>query len=225
MLKVAFACKAIAARVAYGALGDRFAAGGAATGGDRKRTLPAIAHDLFVQATEWGAVLPVWCRGTGKYRSLPDPIGRPAAICWCSMHWTGHRTSTSTCRWVVCFRSFARRGRASARGDRRLSAGRGGADLRRLCDIRPGDDARLVRRHGRSRLHARPARRVYSHPPRAIRPGRDQRVCYRHLEQPVLGCRLSGATSTNASPAASALAARISTCAGSPPWSPRRTVS
>ena len=54
MLKVAFACKAIAARVAYGALGDRFAAGGAATGGDQKRTLPAIAHDLFVQATEWG---------------------------------------------------------------------------------------------------------------------------------------------------------------------------
>jgi fructose-1,6-bisphosphatase I / sedoheptulose-1,7-bisphosphatase len=53
ILEVAFACKAIAARLAYGALGKRFVSGGHASNLDERR-LPAVADELFVQATEWG---------------------------------------------------------------------------------------------------------------------------------------------------------------------------
>ncbi|MBV9825829.1 MAG: class 1 fructose-bisphosphatase [Alphaproteobacteria bacterium] len=51
ILEVSLACKAIASRVEYGELVDRMAPGSA----DKpRRSLPAITHDLFVEATEWG---------------------------------------------------------------------------------------------------------------------------------------------------------------------------
>jgi fructose-1,6-bisphosphatase I / sedoheptulose-1,7-bisphosphatase len=55
VLEVALACKAIAARAAYGALGRQLARGADAMQSSRtRRELPAAAHDLFVEATEWG---------------------------------------------------------------------------------------------------------------------------------------------------------------------------
>jgi fructose-1,6-bisphosphatase I/sedoheptulose-1,7-bisphosphatase len=55
ILDVALACRAIAKRVAYGALGDVL--GAAATTniqGERQQKLDLIANDLFLRATEWG---------------------------------------------------------------------------------------------------------------------------------------------------------------------------
>jgi fructose-1,6-bisphosphatase I / sedoheptulose-1,7-bisphosphatase len=58
ILDVALACKAIAKRVAYGALGD--ALGTAATinvQGETQQKLDLVANDLFLRATEWGGLV------------------------------------------------------------------------------------------------------------------------------------------------------------------------
>src|SRR3712207_7900692 len=58
ILNVALACKAIAKRVAYGALGGVL--GAAATTnvqGERQQKLDLIAHDLFLRANEWGGLV------------------------------------------------------------------------------------------------------------------------------------------------------------------------
>jgi fructose-1,6-bisphosphatase I / sedoheptulose-1,7-bisphosphatase len=55
ILEIGFACKSIAARLAYGALGDRLVSGArSAALGEPRRPLPAVADEIFVQATEWG---------------------------------------------------------------------------------------------------------------------------------------------------------------------------
>ncbi len=58
ILDVALACKAIAKRVAYGALGDVL--GATATinvQGETQQKLDVVANDLFVRANEWGGLL------------------------------------------------------------------------------------------------------------------------------------------------------------------------
>jgi fructose-1,6-bisphosphatase I / sedoheptulose-1,7-bisphosphatase len=58
ILNVALACKAIAKRVAYGALGDVL--GAAATTnvqGETQQKLDLIANDLFLRANEWGGLV------------------------------------------------------------------------------------------------------------------------------------------------------------------------
>jgi fructose-1,6-bisphosphatase I / sedoheptulose-1,7-bisphosphatase len=55
ILEIAFACKAIAARLAYGMLGQQFADPQRVADLEKpRRALPAVADELFVQATEWG---------------------------------------------------------------------------------------------------------------------------------------------------------------------------
>jgi fructose-1,6-bisphosphatase I / sedoheptulose-1,7-bisphosphatase len=57
ILDVALACKAIAKRVAYGALGDVLGAVGTTNvQGEAQAKLDVIANDLFVRATEWGGL-------------------------------------------------------------------------------------------------------------------------------------------------------------------------
>ncbi len=54
ILEIAFACKSIAARLACGALGERFVPGGrTADPEELRRPLPTVADEIFVQATEW----------------------------------------------------------------------------------------------------------------------------------------------------------------------------
>jgi fructose-1,6-bisphosphatase I/sedoheptulose-1,7-bisphosphatase len=58
ILDVALACKAIAKRVAYGALGDVL--GAAATTnvqGEKQQKLDLVANDLFLRANEWGGLV------------------------------------------------------------------------------------------------------------------------------------------------------------------------
>jgi fructose-1,6-bisphosphatase I/sedoheptulose-1,7-bisphosphatase len=62
ILDVALACKAIARRVAYGALGDVLDAPAttAVPGephGDTRQSLDLVANDLFLRATEWGGLV------------------------------------------------------------------------------------------------------------------------------------------------------------------------
>jgi fructose-1,6-bisphosphatase I / sedoheptulose-1,7-bisphosphatase len=54
VIEVAFACKAIAARLAYGKLGEQFGEGIMGDSEPPRRALPAVADELFVRATEWG---------------------------------------------------------------------------------------------------------------------------------------------------------------------------
>jgi fructose-1,6-bisphosphatase I/sedoheptulose-1,7-bisphosphatase len=52
ILDVALACKAVAARIAYGALDGMLST--ADVHGETQQKLDVVAHDLFVRATEWG---------------------------------------------------------------------------------------------------------------------------------------------------------------------------
>jgi fructose-1,6-bisphosphatase I / sedoheptulose-1,7-bisphosphatase len=55
VLEVALACKAIALRVSYGAIGSQLTRdANAMLSGRTHQDLPALAHDLFIEATEWG---------------------------------------------------------------------------------------------------------------------------------------------------------------------------
>lgn len=54
VLEVAVASKAIAARAAYGALGDRFGAYRRTGEAGHWQNLAALGHDLFIEAVEWG---------------------------------------------------------------------------------------------------------------------------------------------------------------------------
>src|SRR5215467_2157822 len=58
ILDVALACKAIAKRVAYGAIeGVLGAAGTANVQGETQQKLDVLANDLFLRANEWGGHL------------------------------------------------------------------------------------------------------------------------------------------------------------------------
>ena len=58
ILDVALACKAIAKRVAYGALGDVLGAATTANvQGETQQKLDVLANELFLRATEWGGLL------------------------------------------------------------------------------------------------------------------------------------------------------------------------
>ena len=76
------------------------------------------------------------------------------------------------------------------------------AGVRRLCDLRPVDDAGAHAGHGHARLHARPAaRRVGAEPPEPAHSREDTRVRDQRVEQPLLGAGRASATSTSAWPA------------------------
>jgi fructose-1,6-bisphosphatase I/sedoheptulose-1,7-bisphosphatase len=68
ILDVAMACKAVAKRVAYGALGT---AATSAVAGDTPQDLDLIANDLFLRATEWGGVVSGMA---SKELAAPHPI-------------------------------------------------------------------------------------------------------------------------------------------------------
>ena len=58
ILDVALACKTIAKRVAYGALGDVLGAATTANvQGETQQKLDVLANELFLRATEWGGLL------------------------------------------------------------------------------------------------------------------------------------------------------------------------
>jgi fructose-1,6-bisphosphatase I/sedoheptulose-1,7-bisphosphatase len=56
-LNVALACKAIAKRVAYGALGGVLGSAAANVQGQTQQRLDLVANDLFLRANEWGGLI------------------------------------------------------------------------------------------------------------------------------------------------------------------------
>lgn len=88
ILNVVLACKAIAQRAAYGALGDVLRTGAAASGQEEtQRRLDLVANDLFLRANEWGGVISGMVSGElgaphpiperyprGKYLLVFDPL-------------------------------------------------------------------------------------------------------------------------------------------------------
>ena len=58
ILDVALACKAIAKRVAYGALGSVFETAATSTvQSDTPQEIDLVANDLFLRANEWGGLV------------------------------------------------------------------------------------------------------------------------------------------------------------------------
>jgi len=80
ILNVVLACKAIAQRAAYGALGDVLRTGAAASGREEtQRRLDLVANDLFLRANEWGGVISGMVSGElGAPHPIPEryPRGR-----------------------------------------------------------------------------------------------------------------------------------------------------
>ena len=72
ILDVALACKAIAKRVAYGALSGVLGAAAPFTvQGDTPQELDLVANDLFLRATEWGGLVSGM---VSKALAAPHPI-------------------------------------------------------------------------------------------------------------------------------------------------------
>ena len=187
ILDVALACKAIAKRVAYGALGGVLGASGAVNvQGETQQRLDAWLTTNY-SGEQWAAILTAWCprnRATrsaipaqyprGKYLLVFDPLDGSSKI------------DVNVCVGSI-FSIF--RAPAPARTPRqRISCTGIAADLRGLCDLRAVYDARDHCRHGCVRIHARSAdRRVLPDPSGDPDPGRDQRVRDQRFKQPVLG--------------------------------------
>jgi fructose-1,6-bisphosphatase I / sedoheptulose-1,7-bisphosphatase len=76
ILNVALACKAIAQRVAYGALGGVLGAGTTTSfQGEAQRRLDLVANDVFLRANEWGGVISGMVSGMMSGESeTPHPI-------------------------------------------------------------------------------------------------------------------------------------------------------
>ena len=155
-------------------------------------------------------------RDAGRIRARPLPA-------WCSIRSTAHPTPTSTCR-------SARSSRCCATSDpsapcaERLPAAGPAAGGRRLRDLRAGDHDRDQRRQGHPRLHARPRdRQLHPDTSGPADSGRHQRVRHQHQQRALLGA--AGASLRDRVPGRQErrCAAATSTCAGSPPWSPRCT--
>ena len=165
ILDVALACKAIAKRVAYGALGDVLGAAGTTNvQGETQAKLDVLANDLFLRATSGAASSPAWCRRRWmRPVAMPDRLPARQVPAACSIRSTARPTSTSTSRSAASSRSCARPTRAptpprptSCSPARSRSARATRSTARRRCSCH--------RRHRRARFHARAAaRRVHPH--------------------------------------------------------------
>ena len=148
---------------------------------------------------------------------------RAASTCCCSTRSTARRTSTSTSRSAPSSRCCAARRprRRTASPTRRLPAAGHAAGRGRLRGLRPEHDAGAHGRRRRARLHARPRAGltfVLTHRDMRIPEETEEFAInmsnQRHWEAPVQRYI------DECWPARTARAARTSTCAGSPRWSP-----
>ena len=108
VLDVAMACKAISRIVAHGTLRDRCADSPATAATRRHRRTAMSSRTKCSFAATNGAVISLpWCPRKWRCRTRYRRSIRRAGTCCCSTRSTGHRISTSTCRWAASFRSCA----------------------------------------------------------------------------------------------------------------------
>ncbi len=230
ILDVALACKAISKRIAHGSAQRRDRcgrlaqrAGRAAAEARRRRQRHLPADQRVGRAGLAGMV----SEELDEPYSIPRRAARAASTCSASTRSTARPTSTSTSRSAASSRSCARRSPGQRRPDRGLPAARAPSRSRAGYAIYgPATMLVLTRRHGRARLHARSGpRRVHPDPPGHRDPASHRGVRHQHLQQPLLGAGGHALRRRVPGRASAGRAARTSTCAGSPPWSPRRTAS
>ena len=182
------------------------------------------AAQLRVGRLSW----PAWRRRRWRSRTRSRRSTRAAATCWCSTRSTARRTSTSTSPSARSSRCCARpRASPSPVAADFLQPGTR-AGLRRLRDLRPGDDARAHAGHAActaSRSTPSIGAFILTHPDMRIpedtqRVRRSTRRTQRFWEPPVQALRRRVPRR-----ARSGRAARTSTCAGSRRWWPRCTAS
>ena len=205
---VSLACKAISRKVALRRAGRRARQRRRAINvqGEEQKTLDVVSNDIFLRANEWGGHRRRHgVGGAGRRRTRCPRSTRAASTCCCSTRSTARRTSTSTSSVGSIF-SILRAPDAGAGREAPSDFLQPGtrAGLRRLCDLRPVDDAGADAWATASHAFTLDphARRVRADATRHLQiPSRHARVRDQRVEQPLLGAGRSSAMSTSAWPA------------------------
>ena len=188
LVDVAAAVKAISAMTAKGALGDYLGAHGARNvQGEAQQKLDVLADEVMIHSCDWGGLVAGMATeerddpypipgeyGRGRYLLVFDPLDGSSNI--------DVNVSVGTIFSVM------RHDKPRAARGGRLPAARAAAGGRRLCPVRPRDDAGDQRRQGHARLHARSGnRQLHPDTRESADPRRHQRVRHQHQQRPVLG--------------------------------------